>query len=227
MVVDASLPETEILGRLRQAVVDCDADRAVRWATESVRAGVDPLKAMEQGLKAGIGTVGAAFEAGQAFLPELISAAEAMTKASAVLEEELLSRGLRPKGVGTVALATVEGDIHDIGKNIVGTMLKVAGFEVRDLGVNVSAGRLVDAVREYRPQILGMSVLLTTSVPEMEKAINQLKEAGLRSEVKVMVGGAAVTAQYAGRIGSDAYGEDATGAVKEAKRLLGLREGAE
>lgn len=224
MMADTSELETEILGRLRQAVVDCDTDGAVRWAAESITAGIDPLKAMEQGLKAGIGTVGAAFDCGQAFLPEIIAAAEAMAGASTVLEKELLSRGLRPKGVGRVALATVEGDIHDIGKNIVGTMLKVAGFEVLDLGVDVPAARLVEAVREYKPQILGMSVLLTTSVPELERAIKQLKEAGIRSEVKVVVGGAAVTAQYAGRIGSDAYGEDATGAVREARRLLVIEE---
>lgn len=212
--------DSEILSGLSKAIARCDVDEAIACARASLASGVDPRVTLQQGVGVGISAAEKAYEQGQAFLPDLMAAAEAMVRASEVLEEALLRQGERPKYLGTVVLGTVRGDVHNIGKAILATRLRIGGFQVHDLGVDVSVERFVEAAREFKPQILGMSVLLGTSLPVLDEVIAELARADLRSHVKVMVGGTAVTDKYARRIGADAYGEDAKEAMREARRLL-------
>ena len=191
------------------------ADR-VRQALQS---GLSPAEVLS-GLIAGMDRVGRDFQSGHLFVPEVLLAARAMHAGMAVLRPLLAETGV--PYVGTYLIGTVQGDLHDIGKNLVRMMLEGAGFQVLDLGTDVSPERFVAAVREHRPQILGMSALLTTTMPGMRRTIEALEEAGLRDRVKVMVGGAPVTAEYAREIGADAYAPDAATAVEVARRLLGL-----
>ncbi|HEX16246.1 MAG TPA: cobalamin-binding protein, partial [Deltaproteobacteria bacterium] len=164
--------------------------------------------------------VGREYEEGERYVPEMLISAEAMKAAMGVLRPRLVETGVRLKG--KVVIGTVEGDLHDIGKNLVAMMLEGAGFEVIDLGVEVTAERFVQAVREHKPDVLGMSALLTTTMIHMPEVIEALKEAGLREEVKVIVGGAPVTQEYAEKIGADGYAPDAASAVEVVKRLLGV-----
>jgi 5-methyltetrahydrofolate--homocysteine methyltransferase len=163
--------------------------------------------------------VGEEYERGERFIPEMLVAADAMKAAMVSLRPRLQEAGIRPRG--RVVLGTVDGDLHDIGKNLVGMMLEGAGFEVIDLGVEVPSETFVEAVREHRPEILALSALLTTTMIHMPEVIEALRSAGLRGGVQVMVGGAPVTQEYAERIGADGYAADAPSAVTLAKRLVG------
>jgi len=186
---------------------------------QALQGGLSPAEVLS-GLIAGMDRVGRDFQSGLLFVPEVLLAARAMHAGMAVLRPLLAETGV--PYVGTYLIGTVQGDLHDIGKNLVRMMLEGAGFQVLDLGTDVSPERFVAAVREHRPQILGMSALLTTTMPGMRRTIEALEEAGLRDRVKVMVGGAPVTAEYAREIGADAYAPDAATAVEVARRLLGL-----
>jgi 5-methyltetrahydrofolate--homocysteine methyltransferase len=186
---------------------------------QALQGGLSPAEVLS-GLIAGMDRVGRDFQSGHLFVPEVLLAARAMHAGMAVLRPLLAETGV--PYVGTYLIGTVQGDLHDIGKNLVRMMLEGAGFQVLDLGTDVSPERFVAAVREHRPQILGMSALLTTTMPGMRRTIEALEEAGLRDRVKVMVGGAPVTAEYAREIGADAYAPDAATAVEVARRLLGL-----
>ena len=186
---------------------------------------MDPVEAIEEGLGRGVSIVGGRFETGEAFLVELVMAGEAMKAGTEVLMEEIRKRGLSVKKLGSVVIGTVSGDLHDIGKNIVVSMLEAAGFEVIDLGVDVSADAFVDRVRETEPDVLGMSALLSTTAPEQEKVIEALRKAGLRDKVKVIIGGAAASESWGNRINADAYATDAVEAVTKIKSLLGIAEG--
>jgi len=214
-----------ILQKLSKAVEEFDADRAKEVAIEAIKAGLDPLTAIDEGLAKGIRVIGELFEKKEAFLPELIMAGEAMKAGTQVLMEEIQKRGLSVKKLGTVLIGTVHGDLHDIGKNIVISMLESAGFEVIDLGVDVAPEVFVKKVEEVQPGVVGMSALLTTTAPGQEKVIKLLRDAGLRDKVKVIIGGAATSETWADEIGADAHAADAVEAVRKIKVLLGIKEG--
>ncbi|MEM2691595.1 MAG: corrinoid protein [Candidatus Bathyarchaeia archaeon] len=210
-----------IIERLRLSVLNYNADEAVSAAKEAVKLGVDLLEAIEEGLARGIREVGEKFANGEAFLPELVMAAETMKKALEVLEPELRRAKKKRKALGKVLLGTVAGDIHSIGKTIVGSMLTANGFEVYDIGEDVPAEKFVEKVKELKPDVVGLSALLTTTLPEQRTVIEALKREGLRDKVKVIIGGAPASREWAEEIGADGYGADATEAVEVVKRLLG------
>jgi len=215
--------EKNILKNLRDAILNYDIDGAIKAAKDALEVGVDPIKAVEEGLTKGIKIVGDRFGAGEVFLTELMVAAEAMKRAMAVLEPAIRERGEKAKKpLGKVVIGTVEGDIHDIGKNLVSVMLSVEGFEVIDLGVDVPTEKFVAKVKEVKPDILAMSALLTTTMTKMEEVIKALEKENLRGKVKVMVGGAPVSEEWAKKIGADGYGADAMEAVVTARSLLKL-----
>jgi len=210
----------ELFDAMRQSIIDGEADQAEALAKQALEQGVDPLTAINQGYVQGVNHVGDQFGAGEMFLPDLMLAAEAMKKAVAVLEPEMAKRGTQRQVLGKVVLGTVKGDIHEIGKNLVGTMLSASGFEVHDLGVDVPFERFAEKAREVGADIVGVSALLTTTMTGQKNVVEALDDLGLRPKVKVMVGGAPVTRGWADEIGADGYSEDAMGAVALAKRLV-------
>jgi 5-methyltetrahydrofolate--homocysteine methyltransferase len=218
-------PFMDQLSDLREAILAGDAGAAADAARVALDAGVTPVDVIAEGISPAMGEVGKLFEEGEYFVPELLIAARATKEVFAILRPLLAGTGARP--AGRVLLATVEGDLHDIGKNLVGAMLEGAGFEVVDLGVDIPASRFVSAVEEARPQIVGLSALLTTTMPAMKATLEALDAAGLRPEVRVMVGGAPVTQRYADSIGADGYGDTATAAVELARRLIDRGSGDE
>ena len=206
------------LSSLIKAIVSGDRDKAVQLATEAVSAGVNPEDIITKGLQTGMMTVGEKFSRGEYFLPDMLMAARAMKSALDILKPLLAKSGLPT--LGRVVIGTVQGDMHDIGKNVVATFLGGSGFEVYDLGLNVSAQQFVDAVREKKADILGLSALLTTTMTTMGQTIKDLEKAGLRSRVKVIVGGAPVTAEFARFIGADAHARDGGEAIPVCKKLV-------
>jgi corrinoid protein of di/trimethylamine methyltransferase len=210
----------ETLENLKRAVIEYDTEGAASWAREIVKKKVEPIKALDA-LTETIRQVGDRFGRGELWLPDLVGAAEAMQAAMPILEEELKKTGAKRKALGTVVAGTVFGDIHSIGKSMVCTLLVAGGFEVHDLGVNIKAEEFVEAIENYKADVLAMSALLTTTAPEQKKVINALKEKGIREKVKVMVGGGAITADFAQNIGADGYDPTAPGAVELARRLVG------
>lgn len=205
---------------MAQSIIDGEAEEAEKLALESIASGIDPLDAINQGFVVGVDHVGDLFSSGEAFLPELVMAGEAMKAAVDALEPEMAKQGKGRAILGTVVLGTIEGDIHDIGKTLVGTMLSVAGFNVFDLGVNVPIADLIEKARTESADIIGVSSLLTTTMVKQRDVVQALEEARLRPAVKLMVGGAPVTRDWAEEIGADGYSEDAVGAVAVAKELL-------
>jgi 5-methyltetrahydrofolate--homocysteine methyltransferase len=216
----------QLFSAMRQAVIDGDPAAATKLAQDALAAGVAPLDAIEQGFVPGLSWVGEQFGAGELFLPDMMLAARAMQRAVAVLEPEMQRRSTVRAVAGRVVIGTVKGDIHEIGKNLVGMMLSTQGFEVHDLGVDVAPERFVEAAREHDADIVGVSALLTTTMAGQRTVVEALAEAGLRPRVKVMVGGAPASAQWATEIGADGYSEDAIGAVALARTLLGSGETA-
>jgi len=210
--------EDDMYKKLAQAVIDGEPEDAVALAKEALAQGLDPMECITQGLTKGIQEVGTLFSCGDYFLPELIIGAEAMKDALAILEPALLADQKR-EVVANVVLGTVEGDVHEIGKTLVGTMLTANGFKVTDIGVDKPAAEFIKAIKETGATIVGVSALLTTTMLQQEKIIRALEEAGLRNEVKIMVGGAPVTESYAKQIGADGYADDAISAVALAMRL--------
>ncbi len=209
----------ELFQKLSDAVVEGEKESAIDLANQALEQGLDPLSCINQGLVEGIQKVGVLFNDGEYYLPQLIMGAEAMKAALAVLEPELVGDQKRDV-VGRVVVGTVEGDMHEIGKTLVGTMLAANGFKVTDIGVNNSAEEFIAAIREADADIVGASALLTTTMVNQKKLIEELEQAGLREKVKVMVGGAPVTERYANDIGADGYAEDAISAVDMAFRLI-------
>jgi corrinoid protein of di/trimethylamine methyltransferase len=212
----------ELFKKMASSIIDGDSDQAVTLAQESVAAGIDPLDAITKGFVVGVNTVGEAFGRGDAFLPELVMAGEAMKAAVTTLDPEMKKRGTERKMLGKVVIATVEGDIHEIGKSLVATMLGASGFEVYDLGVDTAGDKIIGKALEVNADIIAMSALLTTTMVKQREVIEELEKEGLRSKVKVMVGGAPVTREWVTTIGADGYSEDAIGAVMLAKKLLGV-----
>jgi corrinoid protein of di/trimethylamine methyltransferase len=211
----------ELLQKMAQSILDGDEDASIALAKQSIEAGMDPLEAITKGFVMGINKMGEDFACGNAFLPELVMAGEAMKAAVITLEPEMQKRGVTRQVLGKVVLATVEGDIHEIGKSLVGTMLSASGFQVFDLGVDVSAAKIIAKVKEVDANLVGLSALLTTTMVKQREVIEELDKLGLRSKVKVMVGGAPVTRDWVQRIEADGYSEDAIGAVNVAKQLVG------
>jgi corrinoid protein of di/trimethylamine methyltransferase len=212
----------QIYKTMAQSIIDGEADEAEELARQAIEMGIDPLDAINKGFVPGIDHVGKLFGCGDAFLPELVMAGEAMKTAVSVLEPEMAKRGSERKMLGTVVIGTIEGDIHDIGKTLVGTMLSASGFKVFDLGVDVPVMTLVEKARLENADIVGVSALLTTTMVKQRDVIEALDDMGMRPKVKVMVGGAPVTRTWADEIGADAFSEDAVGAVTVAKQLLGM-----
>ena len=210
----------DIFQRMAQSIIDGDSDVAVTLAKESISSNLDPLEAISRGFVAGVNTVGEAFGRGEAFLPELVMAGEAMKAAVATLDPELKKRGSQRQILGKVVIATVEGDIHEIGKSLVATMLAASGFEVHDLGVDAPGDKLIGKALEVDANILAMSALLTTTMVKQREVIEELEKEGLRKRLKVMVGGAPVTRDWVTSIGADGYSEDAIGAVALARKLM-------
>jgi corrinoid protein of di/trimethylamine methyltransferase len=211
----------ELFESMAQSIIDGDSELAGQLAQQAVVKGIDPLEAIAQGYVKGVNHVGDNFACGQAYLPELVMAGDAMKAAVAVLEPEMQKRGTHRQTIGKVVLATVEGDIHEIGKTLVGTMLAASGFEVIDLGVDVPTSKIVETVKKEQADLVGLSALLTTTMVKQREVIEALEEQGLRSHVKVLVGGAPVTEDWVQRIQADGYAEDAMSAVAVAKGLVG------
>jgi len=205
------------LAALKRAVFNGEPT-AAELTRQALAEGVGAEKVLKEGLIAGMEEVGEAFKRSEIYVPEVLIAARAMKMALEVLGPKLAEAGVKP--LGTVVIGTVQGDLHDIGKNLVAMMLKGAGFQVVDLGTDVKPGRFLEAAAEHGAKLAGMSALLTTTMPNMEKTIGAFREAG--GAVKVMIGGAPVTQEYANKIGADGWAADAATAVDLAKRLMGL-----
>ncbi|MFC1936143.1 B12-binding domain-containing protein [Chloroflexota bacterium] len=209
----------EIFEKLAQALIDGEPEDAEDLAKQALKQGVDPLACINQGLMLGIQKVGELFSKGDYFLPELIIGADAMKAALDILEPAL-GGGQQREVVGRVVLGTVEGDLHEIGKTLVGTMLTANGFQVTDIGVDQGPEAFITAIKDFNADIVGASALLTTTMLQQKKLVEALESAGLRDKVKVLVGGAPVTNNFAQEIGADGYAEDAISAVDIAFRLM-------
>jgi corrinoid protein of di/trimethylamine methyltransferase len=212
----------ELFKQMAQAVIDGEAEEAAALAHKALEQGVSPLEAINKGYSAGMDVVGELYSSGEYFLPDLIMGGEAMKAALAVLEPVLKAAGQSRKVLGIVVLGTVKGDIHEIGKSLVGSMLAAHGFEVFDLGIDVPSDEFVVKAREYNADIVALSALLTTTMLHQRDVIEHLAEAGMRDRVKVMVGGSPVTQAWAEQIGAEGFAEDAANAVVVAKRLMGV-----
>jgi corrinoid protein of di/trimethylamine methyltransferase len=207
--------------RMKTAVVEGSRTEAERLAQEGLRSGLDPLAAIENGFAAGIQEVGILWERGDYFLPELVASAEAMKAAMAVLEPALSASSRQATRLGKAVIGTIEGDIHDIGKNLVAAMLQAHGFEVFDLGADVKIDRFIEKAEAESADLICTSALLTTTMANQKRLVELLRQRDLRSKYKVLVGGAPVNQAWADAIGADGYGENALAAVRAAKKLLG------
>jgi len=209
----------DIITQLTTAIVEGETEQVVELTRQALAAGFEPMAIIDQGLVPGMDIVGEKFSSGEYFLPNLIISANGMQDAMKLLEPELSARQQERKSAGKVVIGTVHGDIHEIGKSLVATMLSANGFQVYDLGVDVPVAAFLAKIRETNANLLGLSALLTTTMVVQRDIIAALKQEGLRKQVKVMVGGAPVTRSWANEIGADGYAEDAIGAVAVAKQL--------
>jgi 5-methyltetrahydrofolate--homocysteine methyltransferase len=209
---------SEILEQISTAVIEGNLDDIVDLTEDALDEDLSAQEILDSGLMAGMDYVGAEFKAGNMFVPEVLRSAKAMQNSMDILRPLLVESGVQM--VGKVVLGTVKGDLHDIGKNLVGMMCEGAGFEVKDLGRDVEPDAFLEAVKEFEPDVVGMSALLTTTMRSMEHTIKALEEAGLRDKVKVMIGGAPVTQAFADQIGADGYASNAASAADLAKRFV-------
>ncbi len=209
----------EIFEELKKAVLEYDNEKAASLAKQVAEKKIDPVKALNAMTEA-IRQVGDGFSKGELWLPDLVGAADAMQAAMPIIQEEIKRKGIKVETTGTVVAGTVFGDIHNIGKTMVCTLLAAEGFTVHDLGINVTAEKFVEAVKKYRANILAMSALMTMTAPEQRKVIALLKEGNLRDKVKIMVGGGAITEEFAKDIGADGYDPTAPGGAKLARKLM-------
>lgn len=210
----------EVFEDLKDAILKYDSELAVSSAKKVIEQKLDPLKALDVMTQA-VRKVGDGFGRGELWLPDLVGASETMSSAILIIEGEIKKAGGKRESLGTVVIGTVYGDIHTIGKTMVATLLVAEGFIVRDLGINIKAEEFVEAIRKYNADLLAMSALMTTAALEQGKTIETLKEKGLKDKLKVMVGGGAITQEFADSIGADGYDPTAPGAAKLARKLVG------
>jgi 5-methyltetrahydrofolate--homocysteine methyltransferase len=208
---------SEILSEISTAVIEGNVDDITDLTEDALDEGLEAQEILNNGLMPGMDHVGAEFRAGNMFVPEVLRSARSMQASMNILKPLLIESGV--KMVGKVLLGTVKGDLHDIGKNLVGMMCEGAGFEVKDLGKDVAPEGFVEAVKDFEPDVIGMSALLTTTMRSMEHTIKALEEAGMRDRVKVMIGGAPVTQSFADQIGADGYASNAAAAAELAKKF--------
>lgn len=209
----------EILQRISEELQVGNYQEVPKLIQEALNAKIPPAKILSDGLVAGMDIVGDKFRRDELFMPEVLISAKAMQSGMDILRPKLIEAGA--KLAGKVIVGTVKGDLHDIGKNLVGMLMEGAGFQVIDLGIDVPSEKFVEAVKSHKPDIIGLSALLTTTMPKMKEVIESLVEAGVRKSVKVMVGGAPVTEKFAKDVGADAYAPDAASAVEKARELIG------
>ncbi len=205
---------------LNEAIIKSDINKAVEETRKALDAGTDVQSILDDGLIAPMDEVGAMFASGKMFVPQMLRSAKAMQECMVLMKPHLQDKDIHFKG--TVVIGTVKGDLHDIGKNLVSMMMEGAGFTIIDLGVDIPADTFVEKIKETGAEILALSALLSTTMPGMKETIEALQNAGLRDKVKVMIGGAPVSADFAQQIGADSYAPDAGSAVIEAKKILGL-----
>lgn len=210
----------ELYEKLSTAILEGDSESTPELVNQALKQGLSAQQILENGLVVGMAEVGARFKRGDMFVPEVLMSAEAMASGMEILRPLLTASGA--KLAGKIVMGTVKGDLHDIGKNLVCMMCEGAGFQVIDLGFDVSPEKFVEAVKEHKPDIVGMSAMLTTTMRAMGQTIQALQEAGLRDRVKVIVGGAPVDADFSARIGADGYGSNAPAGAELAKQLMGL-----
>jgi 5-methyltetrahydrofolate--homocysteine methyltransferase len=210
---------SRVFERLATAILEGDVEKAPKLVERGLKQELSPKDILDNGLVVGMNEVGVRFKAGDMFVPEVLMSADAMQASLEILGPELVASGA--KLIGTIVMGTVKGDLHDIGKNLVGMMCEGAGFRVIDLGFNVDPEKFVEAIKEHQPHIVGMSALLTTTMRAMAYTIRAIEEAGLRDQVKIMVGGAPVDAAFAERIGADGYGSNGPAGSDLAKRFVG------
>lgn len=211
------MSQSKVLQDLVKSITDYDEEAASAAAEKVVEEGVDSIEAIEHGVAVGLKKIGEDYERGETFLPELMMGANAAQKALKVLLEHM-PQGSDYRGQGRIVIGTVEGDIHDIGKNIVAAMLRANGFDIVDLGVDVSIQRFVDSVKKFKPDVLGMSALLTNTMPKQEEVIQALKRENVRDSVRVILGGVPVTEEWVKKIGADDLGKDAMDTVQKLKK---------
>jgi len=209
-----------ILEKLKKAVEEQNVEMAEEGAKEALAAGIDPIRAIEKGLSLGMNTISKLFDEGEIFVPQILISAEAFQKAVAILETAIPKEDLKKIKKRKVIVHTVQGDIHDIGKNIVKTMLSASGFEVIDLGRDVPVDEVVKKAIELDVDMVTGSALMTTTMPSQRDIVNAIEEEGFRDKIKCMFGGAPVTKEWVEKIGGDGFADNAAGAVEEAKRLL-------
>jgi len=221
IVLSVDIMNEELVSKLMNVVISYDTEGAAKAAQDALKAGVDPVVAIEEGLAKGVRIVGEKFGTGEVFLPELMVAVEAMKRAMTILKPAIKEGAATTKSLGKVIIGTIEGDIHDIGKSLVSAMLTVAGFDVIDLGSDVPVEKFIEKTREVKPNVIGMSALMTTTMLKMGEVIKALQKEGLRKEVKVIVGGAPTSKEWANKIGADGHGGDAMDAVEVMRNLVG------
>lgn len=212
--------QEEILDELYERTLDGDAPPVVKLTKEGLELGMDPMVILFDSLIPALEEVGRLFETGEYFVPEMLVSARAMQGAMDILKPLIAETGAKP--IGTFVMGTVKGDIHDIGKNLCNIMLEGAGFELVDLGVNVPPEKFIEAIQKHQPQAVGFSAFLTTTMPMFKTNIEAIREAGLRDQVKIFVGGAPVTQEYADSVGADGYAPDANSLVRAVKEILHL-----
>lgn len=208
----------DVVTQIRTNVIEGDAPATLELVKQALTNGIPAEQILNEALIAAMAHVGKLFEEGEYYVPEMLIAARAMKGGLELLRPALAAA--KVQAIGKIVIGTVQGDLHDIGKNLVAMMMEGAGFEVIDLGVDVTPEKFVEAINAHQPQLVGCSALLTTTMPKMKATINAIERAGIRSRVKVLVGGAPVTARYASEIGADAYAPDASAAASIAKSLL-------
>ena len=211
---------SEILSIIISSIVEGRPDETVDLTQQALADGLEPLIIIDDGLTAGMNIVGDKFQIGEYYLPHLIIAASGMKRAMALLEPELKARQQEAESAGVVVIGSVAGDIHEIGKSLVGTMMSANGFQVHDLGVDVSTNAFIAKVKETGADILGLSALLTTTMTVQRQIIKELEEAGIRDQIKIMIGGAPISQEWADTIGADGYADDAVGAVELARQFM-------
>lgn len=217
------MSKQEMLGKIIAALMDQDRTETNALVDKALENGVTPMEVLNEGLAAGLQELGVLFAEEEVFLPELLLAAEITTDIMKRLQDKFEAEDTKIEKRGTVLLATVEGDVHDIGKSLVGMIMNASGYNIIDAGKDVPNKKMIELVKEHKPDIVGLSSLLSTTMPAQQEFIEMAKEAGIRDQIKIIVGGAPVSRDWANKIGADGYAEDASGTVIEADMLLGLK----